>query len=131
MAKIVIAGKAVVITSSMKLDDIKLVKKYRPEALILRGGEDGKEPIFALSAGFDGVINNVGACFADVTRDDQKLATITMSTNYDGDDIVEFVADSLGTAITNLNKLEETLPAVIEEIAAEKANVVSHINVIQ
>ena len=44
MAKIVIAGDAVVVTSAMKLEDIKTIEKYRPKELVLKGGEDGKEP---------------------------------------------------------------------------------------
>ena len=48
MAKIVIAGDAVIVTSTMKLEDIKTIAKYRPKALTLMGGEDGKEPIFAV-----------------------------------------------------------------------------------
>ena len=46
-------------------------------------------------------------------------------------DIKEWVADRIGTAIINLNKLEEKLPAVLEEIAAEKAEVMSNITVAQ
>ena len=41
MAKIVIAGDAVVVTSAMKLEDIKTIEKYRPKELVLKGGEDG------------------------------------------------------------------------------------------
>ena len=48
MAKIVIAGDAVVVTSAMKLEDIKTIEKYRPKELVLKGGEDGKEPIFGV-----------------------------------------------------------------------------------
>ena len=49
MSKAIIAGEAVVVTSSMKLEDLETIAKYRPEALTLKGGEDGKEPIFAIS----------------------------------------------------------------------------------
>ena len=48
MAKITIAGDAAVVTSAMKLEDIKTIEKYRPKELVLKGGEDGKEPIFCL-----------------------------------------------------------------------------------
>ena len=41
MAKIVIAGEAVVVTSAVKLEDYRKVAKYRPKALVLLGGEDG------------------------------------------------------------------------------------------
>lgn len=129
MANITIAGKAVVITSTLKLEDIKTVGKYRPKALSVYGGEDGKEEIFAIKAGCSESVSQYGICFADETRD-EKLATVTMTTNYDGDDIEGYVADRLGAAIVHLNKLEETLPAVIEEIAAERASVMSNITVI-
>lgn len=130
MAKITIAGQAVVVTSDMALEDIKTIKKYRPNALILKGGEDGKEPIFALGIG-EGRISAVGASFCEATRDEAKKATLTMFVEYRGDDIEGFVSDSLGTAIVNLNKLEATLPAVLEEIEAEKANIRSNITVVQ
>ena len=41
MAKITIAGDAAVVTSAMKLEDIKTIEKYRPKELVLKGGEDG------------------------------------------------------------------------------------------
>ena len=130
MASIKIAGQAIVVTSSMALEDLKTIKQFRPDALILRGGEDGKEPIFALSVG-EGSINKVGASFNQATRDDAKLATLTMTTTYTGEDMVGFVSDTLGSASINLNKREETLPAVLEEIEEEKARIAANITVVQ
>lgn len=130
MAKISIAGQAVVVTSAMALEDIKTIKKYRPKALVLKGGEDGKEPIFALGIG-EGKINEVGASFDQATRDAAKLATLTMTTDFDGEDIVAFVTDVLGGALINLNKLEETLPGVLAEINAETAAIKQNITVVQ
>ena len=79
MAKIVIAGDAVVVTSAMKLEDIKTIEKYRPKELVLKGGEDGKEPIFGVGTTHGaGNINAVGASFGSETRDDDKLACITL-----------------------------------------------------
>lgn len=133
MAKIVIAGDAVVVTSALKLEDIRTIEKYRPKELVLRGGEDGKEPIFAIGT-TDGCgnINQVGASFGRESHDADKLATITMCTGVaDTGDIKEWVADRIGTAIINLNKLEEKLPAILGEIADEKAAVMSNITVAQ
>lgn len=132
MAKIVIAGDAIVVTSALKLEDIRTIEKYRPKELVLKGGEDGKEPIFAVgtTAGA-GNINAVGASFGRESHDDQKLATITMCTNGVTGDVKEWVADHIGGAIISLNKLEDKLPAVLEEIAAEKAAVLSNITVAQ
>ena len=132
MAKITIAGEAIVVTSSLKLEDIKKVEKYRPKALYLMGGEDGKEPIFRVSAPKrgEGSINKVGAEFVDTTHDDDKLACITMIfTGESGEDIKEAVADEIGVAILNLNKIEAAIPGVLREIEAEKASVMENITV--
>lgn len=126
MAKITVVGQAVVVTSAMKLEDIKKVAKYRPEALILKGGEDNKEDIFRLGVGA-GSINKFGASFDKETRDEEKLAVVTMTTTYDGAEIKDFVADELGAAFISLGKLEAALPAVIEEIDREKAAIMESI----
>ena len=125
MAKVVSVGDAVVITSEVKLEDIKKIQKYRPEALVLKGGEDNKEEIFRIGIGDSG-INTYGASFCKETRDD-KLATITLTTNYSGDDIKGFIADELGGALTNLGKLEKTLPAILESIDKERAAIMDDI----
>lgn len=132
MARIVIAGDAVVVTSALKLEDIRTIEKYRPKSLVLMGGEDGKEPIFAIGTTKGaGNINAIGASFGRETHDEEKFATITMVCNKADGDVVEHVADALGAAIINLNKLEATLPAVLQEIEAEKAEVMSNITVAQ
>ena len=52
MAKVKVAGQAIVIISEIKLDDIKTVAKYRPAALTLYEGEgDDREPVFAIGIG--------------------------------------------------------------------------------
>ena len=131
MAKIVIAGEAVVITSSLKLEDIKAIEKYRPNDLVLKGGEDGKEPIFRIGATTGaGSINSVGASFGREASDGSGLACITMvKTGVPTDNIKEWVADSLGSAITNLNALEEKLPEVLTAINTQKATVMANITV--
>lgn len=132
MAKITIAGEAVVITSAMKLEEIKTIKKYRPDALVLKGGEDGKEPIFCLGVcNGGGKINKYGAEFGSETHDDEKKAVMTLICSCGEDDIKEAVADGIGAYVLNLNKLEETLPAVLEEIKAEKEQIMSNISVAQ
>lgn len=133
MAKITITGDAVTVTSAMKLEDLKTIEKYRPKAMTLMGGEDGKEPIFRVcTTNGSGDINAYGAAFSGETRDDAKLAYVTMFIGSDvAGDIKEFIADKIGGAIINLNKLEEQLPAVLAEIAAEKATVMENITVAQ
>ena len=70
MAKTKIFGDSVVMTSSVKLADLKNIAKYAPKALTLMGGEDGKEPIFSICIGKSGAgsLNAFGATFAPATR---------------------------------------------------------------
>lgn len=133
MAKIIVAGEAVVITSSMKLADLETIKKYNPKALVLMGGEDGKEPVFCIGVnrGKAGSINQFSVDFGAETRDDKKLATMTLMTSGVTGDVKEFVADKYGAALMLLNKLEATLPAALEAIAADKKAILENITVSQ
>ena len=131
MAKIIVAGDAVVITSDVKLEDIKLVKKYRPEALTLFEGEgQEKEAVFKIGIGASS-IGKYGVEFDRESRDDDKLATLTVLIPAGTKDAKEYVSDVYGRPVLMLNKLEATLPGVIEEIAAEKAAIEANITVAQ
>lgn len=133
MAKIIIAGNAVVVTSGIKLADYRKIAKYRPKALVLMGGEDNKEQIFRVGVVDEGgSIRKYGIEFGSATNDDEKLASITIVNPAEGGaNIKEAVAESIGPAVMLLNKLEETLPAVIDEIDAEKAAILDNITVAQ
>jgi len=73
----------------------------------------------------------VGASFGRESHDEGKLATVTMVIGSTAGDVKEWVADRIGTAVMYLNRLEDTLPAVLDEIAAEKATIMSNITVAQ
>lgn len=126
MAKITIAGDAYVVTSAKTLEEIETLEKYRPDALKLFNiNEDGrKEVVFAVgSTKGEGAITQYGASFSGVTHDEQKLATITMHLPAGTEDAVEYVAEKVGTAIINLNKVEAALDTALAEVVAEKAKV--------
>ena len=131
-ATIAVVGEAVVITSNLLLEDIKSVAKYRPEKLQLKGGADGKEVVFVIGVASNarGSINSVGAEFGNIPQDDTGCATITINRpRVDGMGTKEAVAERIGTAILDINKMEAILPAVIEEIANEKAAIMENITV--
>ena len=131
-ATIAVVGEAVVITSNLLLEDIKSVAKYRPEKLQLKGGADGKEVVFVIGVASNarGSINSVGAEFGNIPQDDTGYATITINRpRVDGMGTKEAVAERIGTAILDINKMEAILPAVIEEITNEKAAIMENITV--
>lgn len=130
-ASIAVVGESVVITSSITLEEYKTVAKYRPKALQLKGGEDGKEIVFAIGVTSNprGSINNVGAEFGSEAHDGTGRATITFDLPRADGNVKEVVAEYIGSAILNLNKIEAQIPAVIEEVDTERANVLANINV--
>ena len=129
MAKIVIAGDAVVVKSELKLEDIKTIEKYNAKALTLMGGDAGKEPIFALGTTTGtGSINSVGASFGKADADGKAVITMVMQ-NVPTEKAKDWVADTLGAALMNLNTLEAKLPEVLAGISAQRATVMENISV--
>ena len=135
MSKVTIHGESVVVTSSRKMEELETIKKYRPNALTLYKGEgDAREPAFKISIGAagNGSIDGFGAVFTGTARDGSGCANLTMFLkNVPADaDIKGFVADKFGGALAKLNELEATLPAVLQEIAADRALIMATIEAI-
>lgn len=128
MAKIMIVGDASVIVSALKFEDIKTVEKYRPNKLVLMGGKDNDEPLFAIGTGCVGSVGEYGITFNN--EDEAGNAIVTQIIVGNPDDRKAFVAEQVGVAIVNLNKLEETISPVLEEIKAEKDAVLASIEVV-
>lgn len=128
MSKTVVCGDAIVVKSSMKLEELRTISRFRPEALMLY--DEDKKPIFGVGVSTGcGDINEYGMTFGSESHDEDKLATITMCGRNIAGDVKDYIADNFGGAIANLNKLEETLPTVLEEIKAAKQAVVDSITV--
>ena len=134
MAKITIAGDSYVITSAKTLEDIKALEKYRPKALqLIETADDGsKECVFCVgSTNGNGSINAYGASFGSVTHDDRKLATITMPLPRDCGDAKKWVAEKVGVAILQLNKVEAQFAEALTAVKAEQDKVMENITVAQ
>lgn len=127
-AAIKIVGGVAVIESALKLEDIKKLAKYRPAALSLfEGTGKDKEEVFAIGAGRGyGSISTFGASFGSHTTTDGK-ATITIEIPEGTEDPKAYIADKVGVAILNLNKVEAQFEAanadIDQEIAAINANI--------
>ena len=118
-----------VITSSLKLEDIEKVEKFRPDSLILRGGEDGKEPVFRVGASkkTGGAINKYGVTFASEAKDGSGLATLTLFLPKDIPDVKESLVDTYGDVFDNLAVLEEKMPDIIKDIDARREAIMNEI----
>ena len=104
-----VMGNACVITSTMKLEDLALVAKYRPDELKLYK-DDNKEKgeIFAvaLTQTSAGSLNKFGAVFGPTTAADGS-ATITLLIDPDEDDVAKMLEDKIGAGLLYLDKIEE------------------------
>ena len=130
MAKAKVLGDALVITSTQKLEDLELVKKYRPETLVLKD-EDGDEYFRVGVSNGSGTIGTYGAEFGGETHDAEKKATITLMIDGNGtpEEIKADIAEDIGLVLLNIEKVEEKIPAILSEIKAERDRILEHISV--
>ena len=126
----VINGSAMVITSTATPEQIKIMKKYRPNALKLYEGEGAnKKLIFEVDIEEGpGCINRSGAVYSERTNTNGK-ATITLNVPDEVDDSKEWAQDKLGVAILHLRKLEKQFAPMLSEVQAEKDAVAAAISV--
>lgn len=127
-ATAVVTGSALVITSSATPEQLKTMKKYRPQALKLFDGEgSAKKEVFMVSIGpGTGFISKDGAVFSERTNKNGK-ATITMDIPEDVADVKEWAADMLGVSILNLRKTEKQFAAMLADVQKEKEAVAAAI----
>lgn len=128
MANITIAGGCFVVTSKVSMADLELVRKHRPKALKIVDDET-KEELFAVGTGSNS-LSEFGISFGGVSNDEKKLATVTMPIPSDVEDVTEYVAEKAGVAVVNLNRLEDGIDEVLEEIKAEHQKVTDSIKIV-
>lgn len=133
MAKILIAGDVIVVTSSKKLGDIKTLEKYDPKALSLYETDpvtNVKSEIFKVGS-TEGVgnINKYGASFASESRDGNGFATITLPIPDGVKDVVAYASDEVGFSLMKLNDVEAGIDAALTAVAAKKAAILENIEV--
>lgn len=121
MAKVTILGKAAVLTSSVKRDDLEKIQKYEPSMLALKN-EKGQE-YFAVGVNGEGHIGQYGVTFND--KDAKGYARITICGVASKQDFV----DTFGKVLLNLNKLEEALGGRLEELNETMSTIENSIEV--
>jgi archaellin len=128
-ATVTVIGEAAVVTSALKLEDIQLAKKYRPEALKLYKDDKKNEQLFGIdvTTRSSGSINDKGATFSEATNQ-EGYATITMCVDRD-DDIEAQLTDKIGMGLLYLNKIEENFADAVASIHADQEKIKGFITI--
>ena len=117
-AQAVVMASACIIKSTLTPEEIKNMKKLRPEMLAMV--DENGDPVFAIDIDEDmpGSMTDYGACFGNATSEDGK-ATITMVIDPAAEDPVKLIEDKFGHALLMLDEMEcaiaEELPNLREE----------------
>jgi len=127
MANIKIAGGAAVLVSTLKLEAIRLLERYRPNALVLREDDD---VVFRVQSGNTGSVSQHGVCFATTTRNEAALAELTLSIPADVTDAKEFAMDKIGPALLQLNHVEAQAAAELAALNEDLTQVRDTITVV-
>lgn len=131
VAQIKIVGNTVHVISSQKLEDVKLLAKYRPNALkLFEGSGAEKREVFSIFTGGKdgGAVCPNGVIFSKATTADGK-ALITLTAPADCDDVKAWAQEEIGVAILLLKKTEAQFADAIDEVKAERDAVAASITV--
>lgn len=129
-AVVKICGGACVIESGATLKSLKLLKKFRPNALKLYDEKGGKkEEVFAVGlTNGSGTLNEFGVSFGSVANAEGK-ATVTLMIPEDVTDAKKWAEERIGVSILHLNKVEAGFADAIADVEREKAEVSAAISV--
>lgn len=120
-AHVEISGASAVLVSDVALEDWKRVEKYAPDMLKIVD-EDGETLFKVKTCTGSGSANEYGVCFGTYTNEGGK-ATVTILLDENVEDKMAAVKEIVGTALLDLNEIEEELPTLLTEIAEKEAKI--------
>ena len=127
-ANIVILGAAAMLVSGVKLEDWKLLEKYAPEVLKIVD-EDGEDLFRIMTVSGAGSVNKYGICWGTYVSD-EGCATVTVLIDEDVEDKKAAVMDIMGSALMDLQEIEEEIPPVLTAIHEKLEKIEAHISVV-
>ncbi len=132
--QIQIVANTFVVTSAIKVEDIKLLQKYNPNGLAITTKEgDIERDVFriAYEEGKD-TVSGFGMVFGGTSRGTEGFATFTgtLETGLSDDKAKDYVAEKLGGVIGYVKTLETSVPRAAKAIRDAKADLVSKISVV-
>lgn len=130
--KVKVNGNVVVLESTLKMSDLEKVKKYRPDALSVRGGKDNEQVLFTVmpaAVGGDGLAEKV-AFFAPALNGKASItiSNIPAAAKVNDETLKGYIADTIGQAKGYVEQLEASLPAVVEQITTQRAALMGEID---
>lgn len=128
MANIIIAGSSVVL-KSVKLETLKKLEKYAPEALCKRDDKERLTFKIGVASEGTGTIAEKGVFFAPVTHDADGRATVTMAIPASVKDAKDWAADTLANVFTQLTGMEAAINAAEAKVDEAKAAMLEQIAV--
>lgn len=122
-AQAIVVGCSCTIKSTLTPADIKRVKKFHPEALVM-DDKDGM-PMFAIDIdeSMPGSINNNGACFGAATSTDGKAEITIVLDPAAADNMVDLVYERLGRSLMYLKEMEEHIAEVLPDLDTEEREI--------
>ena len=120
-AHIDISGASAVLVSDVKLEDWARVEKYAPDMLKIVD-EEGDTVFKVATSDGGGSVNEYGVCFGSYTNEGGK-ATVTVLLDEEVEDKKAAVKDIMGSALLDLNEIENELPNVLKDIEEKEAEI--------
>lgn len=121
--------KRFTLVSSVKTEDIKLLKKYKPGALELKDDKDNTK--FGISYVEDHPsVSACGVTFAATTADGYAKAVFALPDVEDGK-LKDAVADYVGAAIENLGIIEAQVAAEANTVRSARQNLMATMVVVE
>jgi hypothetical protein len=122
-----IAGRGVVVVSTLKAKVIEKLQKFSKDSLFLYDAKG--QPEFGIAVAKCGGIGKHGVTFDDVTPDGNACITVNIPTYVNTDKRAEYIQDSYGLALFNLGELEESAAAAYENLKGKFDAVADNISV--
>lgn len=109
MSSIKIVGKAIVLTSKLKTETIKQLKKFAPTALTVIN--DKGEPVFAVgySAKGNASINKNGVEYNGTSPEGMAQATFMCADDVAAEKQKQYVLDTYGAGLMQLDAVEDQI----------------------
>ena len=125
-----VVGSACVVESAYTLEQLKLLEKYRPNALALFEGEGAKKDmVFKIgTTKGQGSVNACGVSFGETLSNGK--ASVTLMIPEGTENPKAWAEERIGVSILRLQQVEAGIEDAVADVAAEQAAVAAAIQVL-